>query len=179
MNDIPNLINNDRHSKIYIILVTPDSAVADLKAQSYYSMIGNYMLRSRLCSLQDDLAFIDLKYKTPQATFVLWQNIIRTVGGAPTYIYLDYDSLKPAQVHIIMRFFERACVAVAPLMNPLHQIKTVWRAEVLHNTFTISTDQGICPLLTPRMVEQAMVRALRERDSEKSEDMEERIDDLE
>lgn len=167
MDNIPNTINNDRRSKVYVIVAVPDSAAADLKIPQYYGMIGNYMLKSRLVSLQDDIAFIDLKYKTPQATFALWQDLIRTIGGAPTYIYLDYDSLKPAEVHTIMRFFEQACVTVAPLMNPIYQVKTVWRAETLHNTFTIGAGRGPSPLLTPRMMEEAMLRALRDNDNDR------------
>lgn len=152
---------NNTHSKVYIIVVTLDSGAADLHAKMFYGMIGNYLLRTRLVTQQDDLAFIDLKYKTPQETFAMWQLIIKEASGQPTYIFLDYDNLKPAQVHVVMRFFEQACVTVAPQLNPLYQTKTVWRAETLHNTFTIDP-QNISPLLTPKMMEEAMRQAMEE-----------------
>jgi len=139
-------------AKVYIVIIYPDSATGAFRVDGFRGMIGYSLVSSQLVSPQDSLAFIDLKYISPNSMRTTWRDLIGAIGGEPLYLFLD-ESLGPAQQYDIMRSFEQ--VAINTPFNPKLNIATTWRAEVLHNSFLIGT-AGISTLISQRQFTETM-----------------------
>lgn len=144
-------------AKVYIAIISLDSANGAIRNDAYKVQIGSALIYSQLVGPDDSLAFIELKYKSPQDMQTTWRDLINAVHSEPLYIFLDSESLKPAQQYAIMRSFEQA--AVSTPFNPTLNIATLWRAEVLHNSFLIDRS-GISTLMSQKMFAETMKDAV-------------------
>lgn len=144
-------------AKVYIAIISLDSANGAIRNDAYKVQIGSALIYSQLVGPDDSLAFIELKYKSPQDMQTTWRDLINAVRGEPLYIFLDSESLKPAQQYTIMRTFEQA--ATNTPFNPALNIATLWRAEVLHNSFLIDRS-GISTLMSQKMFSETMKDAV-------------------